>query len=242
MGQYFGWVNVDRFERLDAGLWDYAPTLYGRCVAPCEENLAMLSLLATRWRGDVVVFLGDYASFEGDERPGCRHVRERIGTSGRSVPDFASEAKDVTGCLRVARDSPRNRRNSPSDESLDLYEGPFDLEVREWRYAVNPARHEYVDYLRMPILSEPGHPVQRLDPLPLLLASEVWAPGDPGDKIEGRWLGDVVYPTDDAPGGGFVLVGDTCTGPVARLFGRHCGLDESRTREDRASVFEKERH
>lgn len=232
MGQYFSWVNVDRFERLDAGLWDFAPTLYGRCIAPCEENLAMLSLLATRWRGDVVVFLGDYASFEGDGRPGCRHVRESIDASGWSVPDFASEAQDVTGCLRVARDSPRNRRNSPSDESLDLYEGPFDVEVGEWRYVVNPARREYVDYRRMPVISAQGSPVQRLDPLPLLLASETWAPGDPDEKIEGRWLGDVVYPADDDPGDGFVLVGDKCVGPLARLLGRLCGIGGLRVREE----------
>lgn len=103
MGQYFSWVNVDRFERLDAGLWDFAPTLYGRCVAPCEENQAMLSLLATRWRGDVVVFLGDYASFEGDERPGCRHVRERIGTSGWPAPDGRGAGQGVLDCWQQVR-------------------------------------------------------------------------------------------------------------------------------------------
>lgn len=209
MGQYFSWVNVDKHERLDNCFWDFAPSLHGRCLAPCEENQAMLSLLSTHWQGDVVVFCGDYADFsKGGNHPGCKYIQEKVVASGWATPDFIYEARDSTGRLRIARDSPRNRRNSPEDETLDYYDGPFDVDIREWRYVVNPTRREYIDYQRTPVVFASAHFIQRYDPLSLLLASAIWALDDPNEEIEGRWLGDVVYPTNERPDGTFSLIAD----------------------------------
>lgn len=210
MGQYFCWVNVDKHERLNSCFWDFAPMLHGRCLAPCEENQAALSLLATHWRGDVVVFCGDYADFsQGGEHPGCRHIQEKVDASGLAIPDFIYEARDATGDLRIAKDSPRNRHNAPKNELLDCYDGSFDVEIMEWRYVVNPARGEYIDYQRTPVVFASAKVIQRYDPLPLLLASATWALDDPEEEIEGRWLGDVVYPTNEDPSEGFTLIADS---------------------------------
>lgn len=206
MGQYFSWVNVDKHERLDNCFWDFAPGLHGRCFAPCEENQAMLSLLATHWKGDVVVFYGDYASFGRNDHPGCKYIQAQIDASGWNETDFIYESHDATGYLRIAKDSPKNRRNHLDDEYLDYYDGPFDVDINEWRYVVNPALREYIDYQRTPAVFVSTRYIQRYDPLPLLLASEIQAIDDPKEEIEGRWLGDVVYPTNEDPGEGFSLV------------------------------------
>ncbi len=231
MGQYFSWINVDKHERLDSCFWDFAPTLHGRCLAPCEENQAMLSLLATHWRGDIVVFCGDYADFgKHDEHLGCKRIQERLDASGLGIPDFIYGARDATGDLRIAKDSPNNRRNAPENENLDCYDGSFDVGIEEWRYVVNPTRREYIDYQRTPVVFASARFIQRYDPLPLLLASTVLALDDQEDEIEGRWLGDVVYPTNEDPGEGFSLIADnyvdwTVDRPVL------CGVADDETRE-----------
>lgn len=191
----------------------------------------MLSLLATHWQGDVVVFCGDYADFsKGGNHPGCKYIQEKVLASGWAIPDFIYEAHDATGCLRIAKDSPRNRRNSPEDETLDCYDGSFDVDVKEWRYVVNLTRREYIDYQRTPVVFASAHFIQRYDPLPLLLASAIWALDDPNEEIEGRWLGDVVYPTNDSPDAAFSLVAEdyvdwTIDWPVL------CGVTDEGVRE-----------
>lgn len=213
MGQYYSWVNVDKHERLDSCFWDYSPTLHGRCFTPCEENQAMLSLLATHWRGDVVVFFGDYAKFNESDHPGCRYIRERIDATGWSATDFIYEARDATSELCIAKGSPKNRCNTPDDESLDYYDGSFDVDIKEWRYVVNPARREYIDYQLTPVLFISAKVIQRYDPLPLLLVSAAASPDDP-EEIEGRWLGDAVYPTNEDPSTDFSLIADDYVGPL----------------------------
>lgn len=207
MGQYYSWVNVDKHERLNSCFWDYSPTLHGRCFTPCEENQAMLFLLATRWRGDVVVFFGDYAKFDESDHLGCKYIQERIDATGLSTPDFIYEARDVTGELRIAKERPENRHKTHDGESLDYYDGSFGIDIKEWRYVVNLARREYIDYQLTPVLFISEKAIRRYDPLPLLLASSV-ALLDEVDGIEGRWLGDAVYPTNEDPGKDFSLVAD----------------------------------
>lgn len=208
MGQYFSWINVDKHERLNNTFWNFAPTLYGRCFTPCEENQAMLSLLATRWKGDVVVFYGDYADFsKAGNNPGCKYIQDKINASGLTTPDFIYETRDATGNLRIAKSDPKNSHGFPEGKPID-YCGPFDVEIKEWRYVVNPARREYIDYQRTPVVFISTSFIQRYDPLPLLLASETRTFDDPSEEIEGRWLGDVVYPTDENPGENFSLIAD----------------------------------
>lgn len=63
----------------------------------------MLSLLATCWQGDVVVFCGDYADFsKGGDHPGCKYILEKVVASGWTIPDFIYEAHDAAGRLRIA--------------------------------------------------------------------------------------------------------------------------------------------
>lgn len=44
MGEYFNWVNFDKQEWLDGGMWHNAPSLRGRCYTGIEENEAGLGL------------------------------------------------------------------------------------------------------------------------------------------------------------------------------------------------------
>ena len=95
---------------------------------------------------------------------------------------------------------------------------------------VNPTRREYIDYQRTPVVFVSTHFIQRYDPLPLLLASAIWALDDSNEYIEGRWLGDVVYPTNESPDAAFSLVADdyvdwTIDWPVL------CGVTDEGVRE-----------
>ena len=208
MGQCFNWVNVDKHEWLDGAFWGNAPTLHGRTIAPCEENQALLTLLTTRWRGDVVVFFGDYADFSGIDHPGCRYIQAALDAAHLDPADFMYESREAVGNFKIAKDSPNNRRNDPDNESLDYYEGPFDLDLMGFRYVVNPARGEYIDYQKLPVVALSDGLIQRYDPLPLLLSSAIWALGDPKEDIEARWLGDIVYPSNKAPQDSFTSIAE----------------------------------
>ena len=155
-----------------------------------------------------MVFYGDYAHFDKADHSGCVHIRAQIDASGWNETDFPHEARDVTGFLKAAKDSPNNRRNAPDNESLEYYDGPFNIDIKDWRYVVNPSRREYIDYQRTPVIFVSRHLIQRYDPLPLLLASATWALDDPNEEIEGQWLGDVVFPTDENPGEEFTRIAD----------------------------------
>ena len=64
----------------------------------------MLSLLATHWQGDVVVFCGDYADFsKGGNHPGCKYIQEKVVASGWAIPDFIYEAHDATAVSGLRR-------------------------------------------------------------------------------------------------------------------------------------------
>lgn len=209
MGEYFNWVNFDKQEWLDGGMWHNAPSLRGRCYTGIEENEALLTLLATRWKGDVVVFLGDYANFTDDDNECCRHLQGLLEQRGYGYAacDFMYDGKTANGYLAVTKDFPEDRRNDPDNEELDYYPGPCDLKIEHFRYVVNGAKREYIDYQKTPIFWVCEELIQRYDPFPEMMASAIGAWDDPGE-IEGRWLGDIVCPTNDDPGEGYRLIAE----------------------------------
>lgn len=197
MGQYFNWVNVSRQEWLDGSHWGYSPTLHGRSFTPCDENDALLALLATRWRGDVVVFLGDYADFRRIDHPGCRRIHTILDEVRGFLPDFAFDGRDVAG-------------------------EPEAMAVQRYRYVVNPARREYIDYESTPVINVFEDVDQRYDPLPELLCSMIGLSNDPA-AVLGRWLGDTVLPTTDEPEEGYRLIAKGVKGTLLMSyhFGTH---------------------
>lgn len=190
-------------------MWLNSPSMTGRCFTGTEENEMLLTLLATRWRGDVVVFMGDYANFKEGDRECCGRLQELLEERGygHAACDFMYDSLIANGSFAVTKDSPRNRRNDPDNEDLDYYSGSCDLEIEHFRYVVNDVKREYIDYRKTPIVWVHEDGIKRYDPFPEIMASVVWEPEDP-DEIQGRWLGDVVRPTNIRPNESYSLIAD----------------------------------
>ena len=211
MGQYFSWVNLDKDEIIETYAWPNGEKLHECAYVGCEETDAALTMLAGDWAGDLVVFLGDYATFKDEVHPGRRAVERCL--AGRHVEDYLFDVcRDICGRFDYVRDHPEVTHpvyvDGESHERWVPYEGPFDIAIRHFHYVVNDARREYVDRRCTAVryIDEATGEIVRYDPVPELMCSQTGWLEDPEHEIEGRWLGDVVRPTDEHPGSGYTAV------------------------------------
>lgn len=238
MSQYFEWVNFDKRESITTFPWPCGPGLHESAYIGCPETDAALTMIAGDWAGDLVAFVGDYAHFENEAHPGRREVERRLG--GESLDDVIYVFTDICGRFDYVRGRPDARRYVDlGDEGFELvpYDGPYDVSIRFFRYAVNDARREYVDRLRTAVRYIDGRTgeIVRYDPFPELMCSATGWLDDPETEIEGRWFGDAVRPTDDRPGDGYTAVAQgysywappsiTCSDEEIRRVIAECGLD-----------------
>ena len=209
MGQYFEWVNFDKRESITCYPWPCGNKLHESAYIGCPETDAALTMIAGDWAGDLVAFVGDYAHFENETHPGRREVERRL--DGAVCDDVVCEFTDICGRFDYTRDHPDAKHFVDRDDGgCDYvpYDGPFDITIRFFRYAVNDARREYVDRLRTAVRYIDGRTgeIVRYDPVPELMCSDRGWLIDPEHEIEGRWFGDVVRPTDEHPGDGYTAV------------------------------------
>ena len=61
MGEYFNWINLDKKEYLVPSDFGLGSKLYESTLFPNGVLRALYDLLSTDWKGDSIVFLGDYA-------------------------------------------------------------------------------------------------------------------------------------------------------------------------------------
>lgn len=84
MGQYFEWVNYDKREIIMIDPWPNGQKLRWCAYIGCPETDAALTMLAGDWAGELVMFLGDYARFKDETRPGRREMEHRLN---RAISD-----------------------------------------------------------------------------------------------------------------------------------------------------------
>ena len=98
MGEYFDWVNVNKREYISPGDFDYGNKFH---ESLCKNNsflCALYELLAGRWKGDPVVFLGDEAKIPEDTPYGL--LRDLLGQAGTEhYYDFICENYRNVSCL-----------------------------------------------------------------------------------------------------------------------------------------------
>lgn len=146
MGQYFEWVNYDKREIMATDPWPNGQKLHECTYLGCLETDAALTMLAGDWAGDLVVFLGDYAEFKDETHPGRREVERRL--DGAISDDYTDDFTDICGRFDYTRDHPEARHFVECDGGSCAripYDGPFDVEIHQFRYAVNESKKEYVD-------------------------------------------------------------------------------------------------
>lgn len=209
MGQYFEWVNYDKREIIMTDPWPNGQKLRQCAYIGCPETDAALTMLAGDWAGDLVVFLGDNARFKDETHPGRREVERRLG--GVISDDYTYDFTDICGRFDYVRDHPKIRHFVEYDDgSYDMvpYDGPYDVEIHQFRYAVNESKKEYVDRYRTAVryIDKDTGEIVRYDPFPELMCSETGGLEDPGHEIEGLWFGDIVRPTDEHPGDDYTAV------------------------------------
>lgn len=205
MGQYFSWVNLDKREFIEDDPWICGLKLIESCYVGNEKTDAALTLLESRWAGDRVVFLGDYASFANETDPFRKAFELELG--GKCPEDFMlEELEDITGLFAYVRDCGRNKHYDWDTESYRPYEGPFDIEIVDYRFVVDETLKEFVDRATTPVryISESGE-ITRYDPVPELMSSENET-GRWGEHVAGRWFGHEIRPAHNHPGEGYAQV------------------------------------
>ena len=145
-------------------------------------------MLAGDWAGDLVVFLGDNARFKDEAHPGRREVERRLveAISDHYTYDFT----DIGGRFDYVRDHPEVRHFVEHDDGsygMAPYNGPYDVEIHQFRYVVNESKKEYVDRCHTAVryIDKDTGEIVRYDPFPELMCSETSGLEDPEFEIEG---------------------------------------------------------
>lgn len=210
MGQYFEWVNFNKGEIIAPWPWPNGQKLVESAYAGCVETDAALTMLAGDWAGDFVVFLGDYASFKNEIHPGRKELERRLRDV--CLEDYVLDCADICGRFDYVRDHPEITYPvfgaAPGEETERHYEGPYDVVIRHFRYAVNESKREYIDRACTAVRRIDGQTgrIVRYDPFPQLMCSETRDLEHPEREIDGLWFGDVIRPTDEHPGDDYTAV------------------------------------
>ncbi len=170
MGQYFMWINFDKRQYLDDDMFPDGLKATESAYVGSPKTDAAATLLGTIWRGDLVVFAGEYLDDIRElATPGRDDGLLRVADYPIDHYDITYDFKDVGGRLSCARDQVGTVVGSDEfGEKLVYrpYEGPFDIEVEHHRYVVNESKREYYDRER----TDPSFwPHSNIGPLPLLL-------------------------------------------------------------------------
>ncbi len=204
MSEYFKWVNPKRKEWIDYDPFDGCGFMLG--IASFLGNRytdAVCTLMAGPWRGDPVMYVGDYYTPDAESKIGKLF-------DGYPMDDVTENFRNVGGLFTCAKGMLRPSWEEDDDPYGDdvPYEGPFDTEVHHYRYAVNRTRGEYVDRDAGPVRCVCYYDGRfswgRLDPLVSLLT-----PRANSSEWEGRWCCDEVDMLDELPVGDYedVLLG-----------------------------------
>lgn len=194
MGEYFKWVNPKKREWIDdESFGDYGFMFSVASTLGNRYTDAACTLLAGPWRGDPVMYVGDYYTpEEGSEIAGL--------FDGRPYEDALDNFRDVRGLFRCAEGklSPIWEEGDDLDGDDVPYAGSFDTEVSHYRYAFDKTRGELVNRDAGPVKIVAFHNGEyswnRLDPLVVLLT-----PRKNPSEWEGRWCCDEVEMLDELP-------------------------------------------
>lgn len=176
MGEYFVWINEGKRQYLDQDACDDCGSIFSIATQQrCELTEAACSLINGPWRGDPVIFAGDYLSFGDGELQSHNEV-----------------LADVFG---------RHPYGNCYDGSYEEVDAPGSI-IR-YRYAINETKHEYVDRDATPLAAVYELPDgtlgwDRYDPVPVLL-SPLWC----DDPFHGRWCLDDVRMAHEQLGGDY---------------------------------------
>lgn len=217
MGEYYQWFNVDKRERLGTEPFDTGPKIFSNVNVGNEYTDAVCTLLNGDWRGDGLVYLGDYRHLDDETNPVLAKLEADCGHREYHAFDEAEEIyADVAGRFAVARG--KTRYDYDSDVLRQIpFEGPMDQEIIHFRYVINDTKKQFYDRSRTPVkylfARRDGvlmDSITRLDYLAVFLGAgdlgwgEAYlTDGRDGQSPDGIWLGDEVRVSHDPLGGDY---------------------------------------
>lgn len=205
MSQYFQWINFDKRQYLGDMMFSDGLKATESAYVGSPKTEAVTALLGTIWRGDLIAFTGEYyADVREVAVPGRDDGLIRIIKYPIDYYDVDYEFEDVGGRLSCARGKLGVAVVEDGEYGLSLaerpYEGPFDIEVEHFRYIINETKREYFDREQTSCQWVRSN----TDLLPLLLGTS-WGhlaiEGKTSREPDGRWVGDLVYPSHKEPKG-----------------------------------------
>mgnify|MGYP004474497817 CR=1 FL=1 len=195
MSQGYAWSSFEKNEALEVG-W-CGNKLRESAWTGCKQNNAVLTLLADRWAGDHLVWYGcEGFDFRNCDTPFKQQLLYEYGV------DYFYDAKDISGIFPDSRNEWSHYAPiGPNREWLPVYyDGPFDTEIKWYRYVVNLEKRQYIDRERTAVRCVVPGEVWRDDLFPQLC---VPLDREPGEGYWGMWFGDLLAATNELPGEGY---------------------------------------
>lgn len=222
MGEYYDWVNVDKKEYISPFDFDLGNKLHESAFAGNPLLGALYSLLASEWKGDAIVFLGDETNItKSDKNPVLRKLsaeRESWGGPGYDADYVYETYKCISGIFKDSEGIVRHEIDcmvryddfSPNYYGVKKeapYEGLFIREPLYFRYTINHTKKEYFDIerTRLTYKNRNNELAIRINPLPLLMAF----PGSARDDGTGVWIGDDIEVSDLLPSSNYIDKSET---------------------------------
>lgn len=174
MGRYYKLINIDKREFVEPWPLDCGAKLMEWSYCRAGMACALMNLMATRWKGDRVYVVGDYADLDNPAEIWYEKYRE---------------AADELGCDNLYGYATENFKDISSE---------VDSEYHGWKRIYNDRTRQFIDLSKCPIEwiwwdDETKEPViSSIAPLGLLLAMGNGRGGgdyrnSENEKLVGRW-------------------------------------------------------
>lgn len=215
MGEYYAWVNIDKRENIWPCDFDVGSKYCESMWQGNELLRALKDLLAERWRGDRIAFLGDEFRLSGrEDHPFLKALYEEAIffniLNGCFYNVQIEIYKNVGGLYKAAEEEVRNEieyylmllREGQRDMCFNLYRvnrkdpfrGLFERSGRDFRFVINNTKKLAYEPFKTIVSSAGQCDSTQLDPLPLLCSYGRQAG-------TGQWLGDIIGVSDTLPDG-----------------------------------------
>lgn len=200
MGAYYLWINVTKQQKLE-NVFNNGFKLWDNCRYDCPQTNALLTLLASDWFGDLVVFVAD-VGISFSDWPDTEQDGRFSNLPCWPDYEYANEYyEDITGMFKCAEGETWLDYNPDGCSVERPYLGPFDKDIVQFRYVINESKHEWID--RKTSFDDRFGP--DFDPSAILLADSLRQLQSNGKLLgfDGIWIGDVIRPSHEPPGEGF---------------------------------------
>lgn len=209
MSEYFVWANLSKREKLCSDAFeDYGFMLNCSTCTTTSTTRAAETLLAGPWKNDIVIYLGDYFTYDECWRIHNPNIA-RLFEQSVSQPNekynteypwevVLNEFKDIGGRFIESKGREYTEYWGGDNWEDKIYDGPFDLSASDFKFAICEPLKEYVSlgmtWSEFNEVKDGDFETLTFDPLPKLLCAR-----DKPYQLTGRWSGFPVRTANDKP-------------------------------------------